>query len=249
MYIGYSLVIIASSICSVSLEYVEARVIWFKERFNYLKRSTQETIKMHQISIPQVATFLTSLSADKTHGHLQYLSEVFGDLSEATDYSEVFVAMKYHLNYLWYHMLDLLIKEFNLREVEWEMEIYKRDFQHFRSCVPLVMFCQTEIKKRVRPPDFSEVTAEFAWSDEVLLERVEEFKLEYLKYYDLHDYVMALSFIQHRNVFVASWFIPDLVIKNLKVKMPDELIEKYSTVSLIIAGERVYQYRKPDQQV
>ena len=242
----YVYCIVTSFIGSVTLEYVQARVIWFKERFNYLKRSTQATVEMHQISIPQIAEFLTSLPADKTHGHLRYLSKVFGDLKEASDHSQLFISTKYHLNYAWYHMLDLLIKEFHLKEMEREMEVYKKDFQHFKHCVTLVLFCQTE-KKRVRPPDFSEVIAKFAWPNDTLLERVEQFKLDYLDHFDLHDYVMVLSFIQCPGLFIVSWFVPDVVINVLKVRVPHELMEKYSTVSLIIAGEQMYS--KPEQQV
>ena len=58
---------------------------------------------------------------------------------------------------------------------------------------------------------------------------------------------MMLAFVKLSHIFIVSWFIPDLVVKNLKVTIPEELIKKYSTVKLTIAGELIYL--KPRQHV
>ena len=238
---------IADLIGTVSLAYVQAGIMRFEERFNYLKKGAINSLETWHISVARVAEFFTSLPADKTNQYLQYLSDVLDDLDQSRDHSEVFRAIKYHWNYLWYYLLDLLIGRLNLKEVKWEMEVYKKDMQLFQKCVPLTLFCLTEERRRRRPPEYSEIEAEFEWPDDVQLDRVEEFRLDYLHHYQLYDYVMMLAFVKLSHIFTVSWFIPDLVVKNLKVTMPEELIKKYSTVKLTIAGELIYS--KPRQHV
>ena len=162
---------------------------------------------------------------------------------QAPDHSELFGTMNFHWNYQNPQLLDHLIQEFNLEKVKGEMKTYKEDLQQFRKKTPLKLFCQSQKKKRIKPPpDFYEVEAKFDWPDDVTLEVVEEFRQEYAYQYSLHECVMMLAVLRPHGSFTITWFIPNCIVKKLKVKVPNlnAILKKYSVTKLEIAGECVY---------
>lgn len=226
----------------VSLEYVKVKMKVFNERFQYLKKATLQNIEENQIAIPRFVKLLATLPADKTNEDLLYLSDVLDDVDQADNYSEVFGAMRFHWKYfLWHHLLDFVIQQLDLNNVKKEMKVFQDSLHKFYTQLPLLLFCEVEEKKRVRPPEFSELVVDFLWSDNILFEMLEDYQLQYVNFYDLHQYIMVLAFAQHHEHFTVTWFIPDLVVKTLKATTPNEVFKKFSVISVTIEGDCVYQ--------
>ena len=226
----------------MTLRYVQAKIRKFKKRFKELKASTRVCLEKRKIAIKRIASTLTALSADDMDEHKQFLKENLTALFQAPDHSQLFAALDFGWNYLTYQLLEHLIKEFGL-EVGSAMEAYKKDLQQFREKTPLTLFCQV-LKRKVKPSEeFQEVVAEFDWPSEVTLEVVEQFRQEYAYHYNLRECAMMLAFVR-RGSFIATWFIPESIVKKMKEDIPNRIMKKYSVVNLHVAGVRVYPEKK-----
>ena len=223
-----------------TIQYVQAKIKQLEKRFNALKKSTRECLERLGVPVKRVADALTSLPADDEDQHKQFLESHLSALYHADDHSELFGTMNFHWNYQNYQLLDHLIQEFNLEGVKGEMNTYKEDLQQFRKKTPLKLFCQSQKKKRIKPPpDFCEMVGEFDWPDDVTLEVVEEFRQEYADHYSLYKCAMMLSVVLPGS-FIIIWFIPASIVEKLKVKVQASILKKYSVTKLEIAGECVY---------
>ena len=234
--------IIVFSFFAVMMDYVHARCVNLSVRFRHLKKLTVESCEKEQISICRIAKLIKSLPAYRTNQEVQFLSDTFEDLELCNNHSEVFIAIKLHWKYfLWYQLLDLFIERLDLQEVKEDMNAYKESLRAFFNEVRLLDFIKYEQRKRVRPPNFCELTADFEWPEDATLIMLEEFKQQYLQCYNLHQYVMFLGFVQYEESFSITWFIPDVLIKLLKAIVPDDLFEQFNICSLYIAGECIYK--------
>ena len=184
---------------------------------------------------------LTDLHADEQREHKVFLESNIRIMFRADDHLELFGTLNFYWNYLAYHLLDHLIREFAITEVKGDMEKYKIDLQQFRRATPLRLFCQAQRNKRLVPPaEFSVVAVEFEWRDDVTLDLVEEFRLHYCCFYNLYDCAMMLDYIGS-GCFLVTWFIPQSIIGILKKITPEDILEKYTVIKLEIAGESVYE--------
>ena len=209
-----------------------------------MQESTRECLEKRGIGVKRVADALMSLPADDVIEHKQLLQSLANFLYQAINLSALFGIMSLNWNYLYYQLLDHLIKEFEVIEVKGEMEAYKKDLQKFRIKTPLTLFCRTQKRRRLRlDPEFREVVAEFDWPEDVTLEIVEQFRQEYACHYKLRECAMMLAEIRS-NCFIITWFIPESIVEKLRTNIPRALLKKYSVSELRIAGRCVYQLRK-----
>ena len=228
----------------MTIQYVQAKIKQFGNRFNALKKSSRECLERLRVPVQRVADALTSLPADDENEHKQFLESHTSALYCAADHSEQFGTMNFHWNYQNYHLLDHLIQEFDLEGVKGEMKTYKDDLKQFRKKTSLKLFCrshkQSHKKRHVDPPHgFYKVVMKFNWPDNVTMETVEEFRQEYAYHYKLHECAMMLDLVFFGS-FIITWLIPASIVKKLKEKVPKPILYKYSVTKLEIAGEYVY---------
>ena len=126
------------------------------------------------------------------------------------------------------------------------MEVYKKDLQQFRRETPLKLLCQSQTKRCVdHSPGFREVAVQFDWPDTITLEVVESFRQEYACFLNLCECAMMLACISIGS-FIATWFVPESALEQMKMDLGEELISKYTIVKLEVNGECVYpkEYHK-----
>ena len=224
------------------LDYVQAKCVDLSEWFTHLKKLTVDSCEMEHISVQRIAKLLKTLPAYRTNQEVQFLSETFDDLELCNNHLEVFVAVKLHWKYfLWPQLLELVIERLDLQTVKEEMNAFNESLHAFFNEVRLLDFIKHEERKRVRPPNFCELMADFEWPGDTLFNRVEEFQQQYLQCYELHQYVMFLGFIQFQDFFSVTWYIPDVLTKLLKAIVPHDIFEDFKMDSLSIAGECIYK--------
>ena len=234
---------------ATSSEEVKKMISDLDKRFDSLKNTVKQSLKKQRVSVERVADVLTSLSAEEDDHYRMFLEDHDHGraLFKADDIPQLFGTMNLHWNYLDPPPLDGLAKKFELKEPKQQIEVYKSDLQQFRMKTPLTLFCQTQKRKRVKPPpDFQEMVAEFDWPDDVTLEDVEQFRQEYASHYNLRDCAMMIAHI-HPGSFIITWFIPQSVVEKLKTKVPRAILKKYSVTRLEIAGVCVYRLRQPQE--
>ena len=195
-------------------------------------------MKRNNIPTTQIAVLITSLSVDKNNEHPAFLRSLGTVLYQVIDHYELLGAIYWH--YLCYDLLAHISHVFHLTDVQNEQELFKADIQRFLSQTKLVDFCQTEKMKRVCPPEFSELVVAFEWPDSVNLERVEEFRKDYLENYHFHEYTMILGFVERKEepffCFRITWFVPTLMCKILQGTTPDALLRRHFAMSHMVRG-------------
>ena len=90
----------------ITAEYVKAKMRRFEKRFNKLKTGTRRSLTKHKISVKRVVDTLMIMPASE---HKDYLQSSLNTLSNVSDHSELFGALKW--NCLSYQLLDHLISE------------------------------------------------------------------------------------------------------------------------------------------
>ena len=189
----------------------------------------------------KVADVLTSLSPDDDEQHRMFVKEHVSALFSAANISEQFGTMNFHWNYLNPHLLDHLVHEFHLEDITPSMEGYKSELHQFRMNTRLTLFCRTQKRRHVDPPqNFRKVVAKFEWPEDVTLEVVEQFRQTYASNYNLRDCAMMLAVVRPGS-FIIVWFVPVSIADLLKTKLPRAILKKYNVTRLEIAGVCVYQ--------
>ena len=147
---------------------------------------------------------LTSLSSNDNH-QVCFLKSHISALFRAANHSELFGIMNFHWNYLNPGLLNHLVQEFHLEEVKVKMEAYKSDLQQFRMSTPLMLFCQTQQRKRIKlTPEFLESVFEFDWPEKITLETVEQFRQEYASHYSLQECALMISKVLGKHTMLVN---------------------------------------------
>ena len=222
---------------------VKKKITQLEKRFKKLKKATRVCLERRKIPIKQIVDALTELPADDKDEHKLFLKRHLAALYNKSDHCELFGNLNVlNWNYLSYHLLEHLIKEFDL-EVKNDMEAYKTATQQFREETLLTLFCQTQTKRHIKPSQgFQEMVAEFHWPDTVTLEVVEQFRQEYAYHYGLRECAMMIAEVRPGS-FVITWLIPESIVGKLKVKIPRNILSKHSVTKLEISGACVYNFK------
>ena len=195
-----------------------------------------------------VVECLTELKATDMPDHEVFLKENIRDLYKADGIFELFGMMSTYWNYLSYHLLAHLIKEFSLQEVKRDLEKYEIDLQQFLDETPIKVFCKAQEKKRrVKPPDgFEEMVTKFVWPENTTLSKVEEFRQQYVCSYNLQNCALLLNQIDTGS-FSVVWFIPGSVVDRLSSEVDEKLLTRFAVSSLEIGGRPVYLKQKTEE--
>ena len=242
-----NVITIQHGICSpagqMTAHSVKAAIEELETRFNGLKNNTRERLVKQRRSVEDVVDALIDIPEDTFEEYKQFLEKNMRRLYKQANLKILFAKMKLvcSLNYLSYYLLEYLIKVFKLVAEGREMEAYKSDVQRFKVSTPLKIFCETQTKRRLIPPkEFEEVVGEFKWPDNVTLEVVERFRKEFACHYHLRECAMMLSQVLIGS-FIVIWYIPECIAGKLKENVPIEILKKYNTAKLEIAGDCVYE--------
>ena len=197
---------------------------------------------MQRVTTAQFSALVTCLSADKANNYPAFLKQLGALLFNVVHHYESLGAMIYYWHYLSYHMLDYLSESLNLEDVQEQFQEYKDEVHIFQRQTTLVEICQTETIKRVCPPCYTEIVTQFLWPDTAILERLEDFRNDYLKHYDLHSYSMILGFVElvePSHTFRVTWFVPGIISDSLIGAVPESLNEQYTTTGKVRYSEHI----------
>jgi hypothetical protein len=207
-----------------------------EKHFNSLRELIKCRMVSHNVTITQFSDVVTSLSADTSGDYSAFLKPLETVLFKVIHHLESLGAMMYYWHYLSYDMLEHVALQLNLDGVEPEMQSFKEDAEEFRRCTTMAAFSQTEKMKRVCPPLYSEIVTKLQWSETDTLRRLEEFRMAFLRNYQLNSFSMILGFvamIEPSHSFNVTWFIPHVVTKVLTSPLPESLTTQYAVSNIV----------------
>ena len=217
---------------------VKVNIEKLEKTFNKLKIDTRDHLVVKRdISVTKVVDARTDMPTEECKKFLMK------ELYKEDDIKALFATMRKCCitNYLSYHLLEHLIKEFELEEEERRMEAYKNDLQMFRETTPLKLFCKTQTKHLIKlSPGFKELVVRFEWPDDITLEVVEEFRQEIAYHYNLRKCALMLAYVLPGS-FIITWYTSECIVGKLKENIPIDILKKYNTTKLEIAGDCVYE--------
>ena len=187
------------------------------------------------ISTAQFSDMVVSLPADTGNSHPAFLKPLKTVLLRVVDHFESLGAMIYYWHYLSFDMLDHVANSFDLEAVQGKFDDFKNEVQRFRGRTTLAAFSVNETK-RVCPPRFREIITQFEWPETATLQRLEEFRVDYMAHYQLQPYSMILGFVEKiepSHSFSVTWFIPGVVSPLLIGAPPEALIDRYSILGKV----------------
>ena len=150
---------------------------------------------------------------------------------QAHNISALIGQLDYNMDFLSYDLLDFLVCEFELKEVNVKMEVYKSDLQEFRKNTPLPLFC-FKPKKIKLSPEFEEVVMRFDMMKSMTLEDIQQFRKEYTCHHRVHEFALMLASIT-LDSFTVTWFVPESIVKILG-EVPKDLLSEHAITNLTI---------------
>ena len=219
---------------------LQVKIHGFEQRFNDLKKSTRESLESRNINKEAVVECLTNLPAADMPEHKLYLEKHMSNLLQVKSLLELFLRLNLYWNYLAYHLLEHLIKEFSVEEMKGKIKEYKGDLWQFMWDTPLKMFCQAQKKRVILPEGFTNLVAEFKWPENMTLAAVEKFRQEYGYHCNLHQCAMMVIQI-FPGSFTVVWGIPESIIEHLRKEVAEVILSTYAVTRLEIAGACVYE--------
>lgn len=211
-----------------SVEEVKTKIHKFRQQFNALKNSTRKRLESRNADVKAVVDCLIRLPEDDMSEHKKFVKQHMNALLQAESLFKLFVLLNFYWNYLAYHLLEHLIKEFPVKEEEENIEKYTTELQQFIWATPLEVFCHAHEKRKMDlPPGFKELVVKFEWPPNVTLGVVEKFREQYACHYNLHKCAMMVMTMVPSSFFDVR-HIPEPYLKR---KMVEDALSKYEQVT------------------
>ena len=209
-----------------------------------MKKKCVLSMEKRNILLKDIVGTLKVLTADDVERHTHFTESNLNVFAQAINHSELVGTLGFHMNYLSFHLFGCIVNEFGLEDVKAEMETYVSDLQNFREKTPVTLFhsFQPRMPKNIEPPpNFRKMILVFD-SDYMMLDNVEQFRIEYSHYHKLQQFTMVLAKVD-LNPISVTWFIPESIVEKLLKGIPRNILRKYLVSKLHITGACVYRLR------
>ena len=153
-------------------------------------------------------SFLLSLNAFEKERHYHFFNRRKTAICECATYDEIFMVLNLYWDYLNYHLLECLVREYGDKITKSHMKEYIKDVSAFMEATTLQVFWEIEpCLKSVPPPGFTEtiVKHEQSISAESTLKDVEDVRVRLANEIQLSKYAILLSTIQEGCIEI-TWF-------------------------------------------
>ena len=153
-------------------------------------------------------SFLLSLNVFEKERHYHFFSRKKTVICDSTTYDELFLVLDLYWDYLNYHLLECLVREYGDEDAKSCMKEYLEDVSTFMETTTLRVFWEIEpCLKSVPPPGFTETVVKHRQdiSVESTLKDVENIRIRLANETQLSKYAILLSTIQDGCVQI-TWF-------------------------------------------
>ena len=153
-------------------------------------------------------SFLLSLNAFEKERHYHFFNHRKTAICDSTTYDELFLVLDFYWDYLNYHLLECLVREYGDKYAKSHMKEYLEDVSTFMETTTLQVFWEIEpCLKSVPPPGFTETVVKHNQdiSVESTLKDVENIRTSLANEIQLSKYAILLSTIQEGCIQI-TWF-------------------------------------------
>jgi hypothetical protein len=180
------------------------------ERFNQIVISMKKVLKHSGETVDQFRDmFLLSLDVFEKERHATFFASYANKLGEAITFDALFIIFDLYWDYLNYHLLESLVREYGNANIKHVMDkYYVKDVSSFMEATTLQVFWKIEpCLKSSPPPGFTEtiVKYEHGISATSTLKDVEDIRLKMNENTQIRKFAILLSAITEGSILI-TWF-------------------------------------------
>lgn len=179
------------------------------KKFNQIVISTKAVLKQSSEAVGQFCdTFLLNLDVFEKERHVQFFSSYANKLCEASTFDALFMIFDLYWDYLNYHLLECLIREYGDADTKCCMKEYVEDISSFMDATTLQVFWKIEpCLKSIPPPGFVKTVVRYerGISPTSTLKDMEDIRLKINENTQILMFAILLSAIIEGSLLV-TWF-------------------------------------------
>ena len=178
-------------------------------KFNQIMLSMKDLLKESSETVGQFRdVFLLSLDVFEKDRHAQFFGSYANKLSEASTFDAIFIIFDLYWDYLNYHLLECLVREYGDDDTKRCMKEYVEDVSSFMEATTLQVFWKIEpCLKSVPPPGFKETVVRYECEivPTSTLQDVESVRLKINENTQIRKFAILLSAITEGSLLI-TWF-------------------------------------------
>ena len=179
------------------------------KKFSQIVISTKDVLKQSNETVDQFRdTFLLNLDVFDKERHAPFFASCANRLCEASTFDALFIVFDLYWDYLNYHLLECLIRDYGDVDMKRCMKEYVEDVSSFMEATTLQVFWKIEsCLKYTPPPGFVKtvVRYEHGISATSTLKDVEDIRLKINENTQIRKFAILLSKITESSILI-TWF-------------------------------------------
>ena len=194
---------------------VERRIMLLTKWFEQLRENTLQQLE-NRVSVSDLRNKVSSLNALAIDKSIKtFMIDTIKSFSDSDTHELVFLYLNTYWSYLSYHLLEKLIRDFEMVDLEKEMEEFKAEVMEFMEQTPVKVYAAAQISQDVEPPDgFVKFVSHHKYPKDSLLKCVKDIRRKFSTEYKFEEYALMLSAALPQSIEIV-WFIPESVVQHV----------------------------------
>ena len=195
---------------------MERRIKLLTKWFDQLRKETLEQIKNDGVTVDDLCDKVSTLNALAFDKAIEkFLEDKMKLLSCSDTHELLFRYLNMYWSYLSYHLLERLIRDYEMDKLEEKMEEFKSELMEFMEQTPVKVYAAAQITQHVEPPDgFVKFVSHHKYPKDSLLKCVEDIRRKFGTHYKFEEYALMLSTALPQSIEIV-WFFPESVVQHV----------------------------------
>ena len=214
--------------------------------FIFLREQVLKQLKQRRVSVKDLCgnvCFLNTLSIDKSI--TIFVKEERESLFKSPDIDSVFsLFLNQYWSYLSYHLLEKLIRDYEMKSLEKRLKEFKAVLRMFMAETPVSVYAAVQpIQYKRIPEGFKEFISIHQYSKDSPLECVEDIREAFSSEYKFEKYALILSNILPSSIEIV-WLVPESVVQHVievTSTISKATFRKFMLLKLECNGETIYE--------
>ena len=223
---------------------MERRIKLLTKWFEQLRKETLEQIKDDGVAVSDLCDKVSSLNALAIDKSIKtFVKDIMKLISDSDTHELVFRYLNTYWSYLSYHLLEKLIRDYEMDNLEKKMEEFKAEVMEFMEQTPVKVYAAAQITDMETPNGFVKFVSHHKYPKDSLLKCVEDIRRKFGTQYKFEEYAMMLSRALPQSIEIV-WFIPESVVQHvIQVTSTTEkkTFRKLMLMKVECNGETIYE--------
>ena len=224
---------------------MEHRIKLLTKWFERLRENTLQQLKENGVTVSDLRNKVSSLNALAIDKSIKtFMIDTIKLFSDSDTHELVFLYLNTYWSYLSYHLLEKLIRDYEMDDLEKKMKEFKAEVMEFMEQTPVKVYAAAQISQDVEPPDgFVKFVSHHKYPKDSLLKCVENIRRKFGTHYKFEEYALMLSTALPQSIEIV-WFIPESVVQHvIQVTFTTEraIFRKLVLMKLECNGETIYE--------